>query len=32
MKDGNYIYFIAQADLHFGELVISIRNDRWFEA
>ena len=28
IKDGNYIYFIAQTDLHFGELVISIRNYR----
>ena len=28
VKDGNYIYFIAQADLHFDELVISIRNYR----
>ena len=24
LKTGNYIYFIAQADLHFGELIISI--------
>ena len=28
IKDGNYMYFIAQADLHFGELVISIMNYR----
>ena len=24
LKTGNYIYFIAQANLHFGELIISI--------
>ena len=24
LETGNYIYFIAQADLHFGELIISI--------
>ena len=24
VKTGNYIYFIAQANLHFGELIISI--------
>ena len=28
IKEGNYIYFIAQADLHFDELEISIRNYR----
>ena len=24
LKTGNYIYFMAQANLHFGELIISI--------
>ena len=26
LKTGNYIYFIAQADLQFGDFIISIRN------
>ena len=25
LKTGNYIYFISQANLHFGELIISIK-------
>ena len=25
MKDGNYIYFIAQADLHFGQFKLGIQ-------